>query len=186
MTLTKTVSMDAPSLNGDTHVGQDDPTPKARQPMPVQSIAREEMNVAATRGRGRSQSNDLTETMPRLPSQKFVDWAYFIGKVGRITAFFFIIAPTCMVAMPWVGTNVVIPIVNAATLYVGTQAEISKSLVTISQDSVKVSAASLEQNKKVEEKLDHFTARLDASIEVQKDVAETLKKINQKPPGDSK
>lgn len=189
MTLAKTVSMEQPLLHGDTICGANDPTPKARQPMPVLSlVSTEEDAVSPARRKAHADDagpDDPTTTMPRLPSQKFVDWAYFIEKVGRITAFCFIIAPTIVVAMTWAGPNVIIPLVSSLAKYVETQAEISKSLVTISRDSVSATASSLEQNKKIEARIDHLAARLDANTEVQKANAEAMKRLWQKPPGDA-
>jgi hypothetical protein len=190
--------MDKPILNGDTLRTQGDSTAPApavlRRPswnptdspyLSLEPITKES-DVSPPRRKLHADADDETATMTRVPDQKYVNIAYLVNRVGKIFALLVIIAPACLLAMPWVGTNVVIPVVNSFTKYVETQADISKSLVTISQDSVKVSAASLEQNKKVEEKLDHFTARLDASIEVQREVSDSLKKIGQKAAGDNK
>ena len=116
-----------------------------------------------------------TDTMPRLPSQRAIDIAYLVNKCGRITAAVVLAGPAVLFMLPWIGTNVVVPIVNSATKYVETQAEISKSLVIVSQNSVKVSAQVLEQISSTEKRLEHIAARLDASLEVQKETSAVQK-----------
>jgi hypothetical protein len=147
--------MDGISLNGDeTLVTANDPTPPHQR---ESRLSTKEVEVSPPR---RKTPHETTDKFPSLPSQKAIDVAYLVNKCGRITAFCVIVAPAVLVMLPWVGTNVVIPVVNSLTKYIENQSEISKSLVVISQESVKVSALTLAQNKRIEIKLDQITNRM--------------------------
>ena len=163
-------TMDGHSLsNGETLVKAGDDTPADRdRRIPVKDAAMVRRKPAEE-----SEPDTKTAVYPRLPSQNVVDAVYAIKTVGLMSSLFISVVIGCIWILPWVGTNVVIPVVNAFTKFAENTSDTNAKWAETSKSFASMAADSLEEKR-------HSRAMQESTMGVLKKIEDTLQILTEK------
>ncbi len=156
------------------HALRDDETiVKAGDSTPADRNRRIEVLPMARRKADEAGPDDKTAVYPRLPSQNVVDAVYAIKTVGLMSSLFIAVVIGCIWVLPWVGTNVIVPVVNSMTKFVENTSDTNAKWAETSKSFAAMAADSLEEKR-------HIKATLDSTHEIMQDIRQSLHILSEK------